>query len=268
MQALGKLKDRFPAALRVHLSSTNIRDVVHRRLLRKKPQREADLRRLFHAHRAELALYAYQGDQLTEQDFVDVYPMLPGHVDLLMQITTGLRVRSVGAQRDTQAVRGLLQMLGSLFREQRLVGCEVGCLLTLDRVYEVLHPALDPEVQATLAAAREQFPDRVIWTVFEPHTFSRTKALMDDFTVSFDKADHVIVLDIYPAREVAADFPGVTAAELTARMAHPDARHIGSHDEAVAYLLGGLQPGDVLITLGAGDGYLIGERVLARREVK
>jgi hypothetical protein len=163
--ALGKLKDRFPAALRVHLGSANIRDVVHRRLLRKQPRREAELRRLFQAHRAELALHAYQGEQLAEQDFVEVYPMLPGYIELLLQITTGLRARSAGAQRDTQAIRGLLQLLGSLFREQQLAGCEVGCLLTLDRVFEVLHPALEPEVQATLAHALERCAQQgnVLW---------------------------------------------------------------------------------------------------------
>lgn len=127
------------------------------------------------------------------------------------------------------------------------------------------HPT---EIQATLAAAREQFPKRAIWAVFQPHTYSRTKALMDDFAASFGDADHVIVLAIYPAREAVADFPGVTAAGLTARMAHPDARYIGTHDEAIACLLEELQPGDVLLTLGAGDGYLIGERVLAQLEAK
>jgi UDP-N-acetylmuramate--alanine ligase len=125
------------------------------------------------------------------------------------------------------------------------------------------HPT---EVRATLAAAREQFPDRVIWAVFQPHTYSRTKAFMGDFAASFADADHVIVLSIYPAREIAADFSGVTAAKLVARMAHPDARHIGGYDEAVACLVKELQADDVLITLGAGDGYLIGEHVLSRLE--
>jgi UDP-N-acetylmuramate--alanine ligase len=125
------------------------------------------------------------------------------------------------------------------------------------------HPT---EIRATLAAARERFPDRAIWAVFQPHTFSRTQALMDEFAVSFNEADHVLVLDIYPAREAAADFPGITAASLVARIGHPDVHHVRTHDEAIAYLLKDLRRGDVLITLGAGDGYLIGERVLAQLE--
>ncbi|OQY19826.1 MAG: hypothetical protein B6I34_09150 [Anaerolineaceae bacterium 4572_32.1] len=123
------------------------------------------------------------------------------------------------------------------------------------------HPT---EIRATLAAAREQFPERVIWAVFQPHTYSRTQALMDDFAASFADADRVIVLDIYPARESAADFPGITAAALLARMAHPAARCTGAQAEALTFLLQELRPGDVLITLGAGDGYLIGEKVLER----
>ena len=125
------------------------------------------------------------------------------------------------------------------------------------------HPT---EIRATLAAAREQFPDRIVWAVFQPHTYSRTQLLLDEFADSFAEADHVVVLDIYPAREAAADFPGTTAAGLVARMRHPDAQHVRAHDEAVACLLEGLRPGDLLLTLGAGDGFLIGERVLAELE--
>jgi len=125
------------------------------------------------------------------------------------------------------------------------------------------HPT---EIRATLAAARQRFPGRVLRAVFQPHTYSRMQALWDAFAASFTDADHVVVLDVYPARENAADYPGVTADSFVAAMTHPDARYIGSHDEAVAYLLKDLQPGDLLITLGAGDGYLIGERVLASLE--
>jgi len=122
------------------------------------------------------------------------------------------------------------------------------------------HPT---EIRATLAAARGRYPDSEIWAVFQPHTYSRTRALLHEFAESFGDADHVIVVDIYAAREY--DDLGVSAADIVARMAHPDAHHIAALDEAVGYLLQRLKPGDVLITLGAGDGYLVGERVLASR---
>ncbi len=149
--SIGKLKDRFPPRLRVHLSATNIRDVVHKRLLKKAPAREAELRSLFQQHRADLKLYGYQCDELTEEDFVEVYPMLPKHVDLLMRITSNLRTNSSRAKGDDHAIRGLLQLLGELFREQQLGDRELGEMITLDRIYEVQKSALDPDVDSTMA---------------------------------------------------------------------------------------------------------------------
>jgi len=148
---LAKLKDRFPSHLRVHLAATNIRDVVHKRLLRKKPEKESVLRDLFEKHRGDLKLYGYGAEEITEEDFVEVYPMLPGHIDLLMRITSNLRTRSTRVQGDDHAIRGLLQLLGELFREQKLAEGEVGSLVTLDSIYEVQHSALDADVQMTLA---------------------------------------------------------------------------------------------------------------------
>jgi hypothetical protein len=152
---LAKMKDRFPPALRVHLGTTNIKEVVHKRLLRKKKVLEADLRDLYEAHRSDLELYAYRGHELTDMDFVEVYPLLPGHIDLLMDITTGLRSQSTRGQGDSYAIRGLLQLLGDLFRDQDLVRREPGYLITLDRVYDVLHTALSTDVQSTLTRAFE-----------------------------------------------------------------------------------------------------------------
>lgn len=147
---LGKLKDRFPSSLRVHLGSTNIRDVIHKRLLKKKPEMEPLLRELFQRHRSELKLYGYRCEELTEEDFVEVYPMLPEQIDLLMKITTSLRTHSKRIQGDDHAIRGLLQLLGELFREQQLADAPVGRLVTIDAMYDVQHTALDPDVQTTL----------------------------------------------------------------------------------------------------------------------
>ncbi len=148
--ALGKLKDRFPASLRVHLATTNIRDVVHRRLLKKHRDREPALRELFARHGAQLKLYGFDCTDLTEENFVEVYPMLPGHVDLLMEITTALRVKSSRTQGDDYAIRGLLQLLGELFREQKLADRELGELVTLDQIYDVQYSALDSTLQSTM----------------------------------------------------------------------------------------------------------------------
>jgi hypothetical protein len=149
-------KDRFPPKFRVHLAATNIRDVVHRRLLQKRSEAEGQLRALFERHRPDLKLYAYGCESVTPDDFAEVYPLLPGQIDLILQITSALRTRSTRAQGDDQAIRGLLQLLGELFRDQKLAEQPLGALVTLDQVYEVQHTALDSDVQASMARILNQ----------------------------------------------------------------------------------------------------------------
>ncbi len=119
------------------------------------------------------------------------------------------------------------------------------------------HPT---EIRATLAAARQRYRGRPLWVFFQPHTFSRTKALLDEFAMSFGDADHVLISDVYAARE--KDSLGITSADLVQRMEHSDARLVAGLREASDYLESRLKPGDVLLTLGAGNGYSVGEAVL------
>ena len=119
------------------------------------------------------------------------------------------------------------------------------------------HPT---EIRATLQAARERFPGRPLWAVWQPHTYSRTVTLLEEFTQAFDEADHVIILPVYAARET--DTLGVSSADVVAAMEHPDARCARSRDEAVVWLGTELGPDAVVLTLGAGDGYRVGEWLL------
>jgi UDP-N-acetylmuramate--alanine ligase len=121
------------------------------------------------------------------------------------------------------------------------------------------HPT---EIRATLAAARLKYSGRNLWAVFQPHTYSRTAALLDDFARAFGNAERVLVTGIYAARE--AEIPGISGADVVARMDHRDARYIETLEEAAQILLTGVRPGDVVITMGAGDGYRVGEWLLAR----
>jgi UDP-N-acetylmuramate--alanine ligase len=121
------------------------------------------------------------------------------------------------------------------------------------------HPT---EIRATLATARSNYPGRKIWAVWQPHTYSRTKTLMDDFVAAFEDADHVLVTPIYAARE--SDDLGMSSDKVVARMVHADARVVAGLEEAVQILETEVQTDDVVLTLGAGDGYLIGERLLER----
>jgi hypothetical protein len=123
------------------------------------PDAEAPLRALFDQHRLDLKLFAYGCDAVTPDEFVEVYPLLPGQIDLILQITSALRTRSNRAQGDDQAIRGLLQLLGELFRDQALADRPVGSLITLDQIYEVQHTALDSDVQASMARVLSQCAD-------------------------------------------------------------------------------------------------------------
>lgn len=115
-------------------------------------------------------------------------------------------------------------------------------------------------IRATLQAARERFPHRPLWAVWQPHTYSRTRTLLQDFARAFDLADHVILLPIYAARET--DTLGVSSASVVAEMQHPDARCAESLDQALVWLGNETRSGDVVLTLGAGDGDRVGEWLL------
>lgn len=119
------------------------------------------------------------------------------------------------------------------------------------------HPS---EIRATLSAARCRFPDREIWAVWQPHTYSRTRQLFDEFTQSFADADHVVVTEIYASREKKQEY---SSREVTSQMVHPDARQIADLDDVTAYLNSHLQPGDVLLVLSAGDADRISRDVLS-----
>ena len=121
------------------------------------------------------------------------------------------------------------------------------------------HPT---EIRATLAAARARYAGRALWAVFQPHTYSRFKALLSDFAQSFDLVDHVIVTDIFAARE--CDTLGAHPMELVKLMQHPDVRYISGGENVVDYLTQHVRSGDICLTLGAGDGHLIGEELLKR----
>jgi len=123
------------------------------------------------------------------------------------------------------------------------------------------HPT---EIKETLAAARQVWKKRVI-VVFQPHRFSRTRALFDEFTAAFADADVLILNDIYPASE--EPIPGINSAALWAAIretGHPKVEYIAGEKETVKYLLDMVRPKDVVITLGAGNIYKTGELLLKK----
>ncbi|MEZ5308728.1 MAG: UDP-N-acetylmuramate--L-alanine ligase [Pyrinomonadaceae bacterium] len=113
------------------------------------------------------------------------------------------------------------------------------------------HPT---EILATLSAAKNGASGRRVVVVFQPHRYSRTQDLMEDFARAFNNADIVRILDIYPASE--APIEGITAEVLTQKIeefGHKNVAYIGGVTEAAANIKDLLEPGDLLITLGAGS---------------
>jgi UDP-N-acetylmuramate--alanine ligase len=112
------------------------------------------------------------------------------------------------------------------------------------------------EVAATIGAARERYPNRRIVAVFQPHTYSRTKALLDEFAAALDAADIVVLAEIYPSRET--DSLGVSSSSIAERMAVVPVVAT-SPDEAATIVRQLTQPGDVILVMGAGDIYRAAE---------
>ncbi len=149
-----------------------------------------------------------------------------------------------------------LQQYRGIRRRFELKG-ERGCVTVIDDYAH--HPT---EVEATLAAARNRFGERRIWAVFQPHTFSRTSLMLHKIALSFDNADTVLVTDIYAARE--SGDGALAAAEVAAASPHPSIRHSGDVEATSALLHAEVTAGDVVLTLGAGTSYRVGELLLER----
>jgi len=109
------------------------------------------------------------------------------------------------------------------------------------------HPT---EIAATLSAARSRFANNRIWAVWQPHTYSRTKLLEDAFAASFDKADQVIVTEIYASREKNQAY---SSAQVAGLIPNKKALYLRTLQETSDYLLTHLLPGDILVVLSAGD---------------
>jgi UDP-N-acetylmuramate--alanine ligase len=183
---------------------------------------------------------------------------LPGEHNVLNALAALATADACGVPVD-EAVRSLGGYKGA-GRRFELKGEARGIRIFDDYAH---HPT---EIKATLRGARLRFPIGNIWAVWQPHTYSRTVALLDEFATAFDDADHVIVLPIYAARERKEDFSFAANAlnpiEIARKLRHPDAHNAASFGDALGMLISQVKGGDVIITLSAGDGNQVGERLL------
>ncbi|HEX7176722.1 MAG TPA: UDP-N-acetylmuramate--L-alanine ligase [Pyrinomonadaceae bacterium] len=153
---------------------------------------------------------------------------------------------------------GLAEFAGVNRRFQHK-GEEAGVLVVDDYGH---HPT---EIQATLAAAKIGSAGRRMLALFQPHRYTRTKDLMDEFARSFNNADVVLITDIYAASEDPIE--GITAetlVEAIRRYGHKNVRHTGSLEDGVAAILEEAREGDMVLTLGAGSISRAGDQLIEK----
>lgn len=194
---------------------------------------------------------------------------IPGQHNLLNAAAAMKTALELGIDKKT--IKKVLANFQGISRRFEVKGRWREVLLIDDYAH---HPT---EIKATLAAAKEFYPDKKVWAVFQPHTFSRTKALLDDFAAAFEQADQVIILDIYgSAREKAGQvkaedlvekirkrtFNGMPSVRTSLKRASCQCvRHIPTIEKAVEYLKKNVRPGQIILTMGAGDVWQILEKI-------
>lgn len=179
------------------------------------------------------------------------------HVNGIHNIMNSLSVIAVARRLgiDSEDIKkGLLSFTGTK-RRFEYKGERNGFTIIDDYAH---HPT---EIAATLNAAKK-YPHNEVWTVFQPHTYTRTMAFLDEFAEALSISDHVIVTDIYAARE--KDLGQVHAKDIVERMKKydVDVTYISSFDDIEKFILKNLKNNDLLITMGAGNVVDIGENLL------
>ena len=183
------------------------------------------------------------------------YLKVPGIHNVSNALAAIAAAEALSIPQDT-IVKGLGAFSGTDRRFQ-LKGTVGGVTIIDDYAH---HPT---EIKATLKAAGN-YPHRKIWCLFQPHTFSRTKALLKEFAEALTLADHVVLADIYAARET--DTLGISSADLQKEIQEKgtECAYFETFDEIENYLLSSMQSGDLLITMGAGDIVKVGEHLLGK----
>src|SRR5580704_15221890 len=179
---------------------------------------------------------------------------VPG-VHNLLNATAAIAV-GVGLDIDVEQIRSALENFRGVDRRFQLRGTVAGVSVIDDYGH---HPT---EVRATLAAAR-QCGFRKIHVLFQPHRYTRTQLLMDEFAHAFHDADTLFVLDIYAANE--SPIEGITAEALAGRIqdeGEQEARYAASFAEAAEAIVAVAQAGDMILTLGAGSVSQLGPTIL------
>ncbi|MEX1063443.1 MAG: UDP-N-acetylmuramate--L-alanine ligase [Balneolaceae bacterium] len=168
----------------------------------------------------------------------------------LAAVATGLELGM-----DFKRIKSGLERYEGVFRRFQLKMDHRDILVIDDYAH---HPT---EVQATLQAARKGWPDRRIVAVFQPHLYSRTQKMYQEFGLSFFDAEVLVVTDVYPSREAPIEgVSGKLVADTARQYGHRDVHYVQEKSDLPVRLRKIIRPGDLVITMGAGDIYRYGEQ--------
>lgn len=190
----------------------------------------------------------YKGEELAQVELG-----VTGEHNIYNSLAAVAVARSLDIPMET-ILRGLKRFTGTDRRFQKK-GSVNGFTIIDDYAH---HPQ---EIAATIEAAKK-YPHRKLWIVFQPHTYSRTAALLDDFAGALSQADEIVLADIYAARE--KNTIGISSDDLRKHMLEQNTNvyYIPKFEDIEGFLLQHVEEGDVLITMGAGDIYKVGDDLL------
>lgn len=218
---------------------------------------DKNVREVVESAEAKVIFYGKNfNNNFTMHSLDDLDLLIPGEYNLLNALAAFICAQKLGVE-DEQILSALKIFKGTARRFEIKGGFNGGVIVD-DYAH---HPT---EVRVFLLACREKYKDRKIWCVFHPHTFTRTKALFEDFIKSFGNADEVIVLDIYgSARE---EHGGVSSQELADAIKQNgvDAHFIPTIDKTVDFLRKNVKVDEIICTVGAGDVWKVGEKLIEK----
>ncbi|MDF0645342.1 MAG: UDP-N-acetylmuramate--L-alanine ligase [Nitrospira sp.] len=176
-------------------------------------------------------------------------------------VSNALAAIAIGIELDvpTDLIRKALAAFTGVERRFHLRGEAAGIMVVDDYGH---HPT---EIKATLAAAKQGWTDRRLIVLFQPHRYTRTRDLLEDFSRAFVDADRLFLTDIYAASE--QPLPGISGARLAEAIrtaGHPSVTFVERKEDLVDRVLPEIKPGDLVLTLGAGDIWKSGPVLLSR----
>lgn len=210
---LARLMDRFP--LQVHLESSDISEVTSRRVLHKSPDAESLLGRLFDDHRGRLAdttrvTADMRLPELTRQGFIDLYPLLPYQIDLIIQIVSGLRTQGGASRHVGGANRTIIKLAQQLLINPatQLADQPVGHLARIDQVYDLIEGNIGSEVRTKIT----EIPRRVDPPVAQVAQKVAKAVCLLQFVQSVHRTAENIAATLFPDIGADSQLPGVKAA--------------------------------------------------------